>query len=93
MDVISLLSSGIKTMEKLEFVPNSEEGCCFNRGVRDMQCTVMFYVDDLLVTCKDEGTIAEVFEALKAKYHEVQEHMGVYHSYIGISLDFSVSGV
>ena len=57
------------TLEKLELVPNPEEGCCFNRGVSDMQCTVTVYVDDLLVTWKDEATMAGVIEALKAKYH------------------------
>ena len=80
-------------MEKLGFVPNPEEGCCFNRGVGDMQCTVIVYVDDLLVTCKDEETIDGVIKALKAKYFDVQEHKGVKHSYLGMSLDLSVTGV
>ena len=45
------------TLEKLMFVPNPEEGCYFNRAIGDNQCTVIVYVDDLLVTCKDEVTI------------------------------------
>ena len=53
------------TLEGLGFVPNPEEGCCFNRGVGDMQCTVIVYVDDLLVTCKDADTISGVIQALK----------------------------
>ena len=39
-----------------------------------MKCTVLVYVDGLIVTCKDEATIAGVIEALKSKYHEDQEH-------------------
>jgi len=81
------------TLEGLGFVPNPEEGCCFNRGVGDMQCTVIVYVDDLLVTCKDADTISGVIQALKVKYHDVQEHTGVKHSYLGMSLDMSVTGV
>ena len=46
------------------------------------------YVDDLLVTCKD-GLI----KALKTKYHDAQDHMGVKHSYLGMSLDLSAAGV
>ena len=80
-------------LEKLVFVPNPEKGCCFNRGVGDKQCTVLVYVDDLLVTCKDEVTIVGVIKALQAKYFDVQEHTGVRHSYLGIFLDFSVTGV
>ena len=56
------------TLEGLGFISNPEKGCCLNRGVGDMQCTVIVYVDDLLVMCKDETTTAEDIEALKAKY-------------------------
>ena len=49
-----------------------------------MQCTVIVYVDDLLVTCKDEATIAEVIEAVKVKNHDGQEHMRVKCSYLGV---------
>ena len=44
-----------------------------------MQYTVITYVDDLLMACKDEATIAEVIETLKTKYHDAQEHTGVKH--------------
>ena len=54
---------------------------------------MIVYVDDLPVTCKDKTTIAGVIEALKAKYQDVQEHMGVKHSYLGMSLDMSEVGV
>ena len=47
--------------EMMGFIPNPKEGCCFNRGVGDMQCTVIVSVDDLLVTCKDEVTIVGVY--------------------------------
>ena len=58
-----------------------------------MQCTVTMYVGDILVICNDEATIAGVIEALKPKYHDVQEHMGVKHSYLRMSLYMSVAGV
>ena len=77
------------TLERLELAPNPEEGCCSNRGVGDMQCILTAYVDDLLVTCKDEATITGGIEALKALYHNAQEHTGVKPSYpdIGLLLD------
>ena len=52
------------TLKGLRFIPNPEKGCCFNRGVWDMQCTVIIYVDGLLVTCRDEATMDAVIEAL-----------------------------
>ena len=58
-----------------------------------MHCTVIVYVDDLLVTCKDEANIDRVIEVLKVKYFDVQEHTGVKHSYLGMSLDVSEVGI
>ena len=48
-------------------MPKLEEVCCFNREVGDKQCTLIVYVDGLLVTCKDVVTIDGVNKALKAK--------------------------
>ena len=50
-------------------------------------------MDDLLVTRKVKATIVEVIEALKVKYHDVQEHKGVKPSYLGMSLDMSEVGM
>ena len=45
------------------------------------------------MTCKDEATIAGVVEALKAKYHDGQEHTGAENSYLGMSLYLTITGV
>ena len=53
-----------------------------------MQCTMVDYVDDLSMTCKDGATIAGVIEALKAKYlisRDVSRHFrnqGVLYHYV-----------
>ena len=57
-----------------------------------MQCTVIVYVEDLLVKYKDDIAIAAVVEALKVKYHDVQKHTGVKHSYLGMTLNMSEVG-
>ena len=93
-----LLPQNLKgTMEGLEFVPNPEEGCCINHGVEIMQCTVIAFVDELVIVyvviVYDEVTIAGVITALKATYHDAQEHMGVNHLYLGMSLDVGSRGV
>ena len=48
--------------------------------MRDIYHTLIVYVDDQLVTCRDETIIAGVIEALKTKYP-------------GMSLDMSAVGV
>ena len=64
-------------------------GKCLVSGEGNQQCTVVLYVDDLLVTCKDRGTIDATLATLKAKYKDVREHVGTKHSYLGMSMDFT----
>ena len=45
------------------------------------------------MTCKDEVTIAGDVEALKAKYHDIQDYTGVKHSFLGTFLDQYVTGM
>ena len=45
------------------------------------------------MTCKDEVTMNEDIDALKAKYFDVREHTGVTHSYLGMPLDISELGM
>ena len=58
-----------------------------------MLCTMIVHVDDLLATCKDEGIIAGVIEGLKTKYYDVQEHMRVKQSYLGMPIGMSEVGM
>ena len=76
-----------------KFMPDPEEGCCFNRGIGDKQCTAIVYVKDLLVTCKDEVAMVGFIDALKTKYNEVQEHTSVKHSFLGTSLNMTEVGL
>jgi len=82
-----------KSLEELGFRANPEEPCCFNHGVGADQCTIIVFVDDLLVTCRNMDIINDLISKLKAKYHEVQEHTGVHHSYLGMSIDMSKDGI
>jgi hypothetical protein len=53
------------------------------------QCTVVVYVDDLLITCTDQANIDEVLDHVTNKFGELTVHDGLIHSYLGMSFDFS----
>ena len=81
VDSVKLWYQHLKgTLEEVFFIPKPEEGHCLNRGVEDMQCTVIVYIDNPLVTFKDDVTMAGVIEALR-------------RSYLEMSLDMSKVGV
>jgi hypothetical protein len=47
-------------MLKTGFRANEYDQCIFSKGVGNSRCTVIVYVDDLMVICKCEGEITEV---------------------------------
>ena len=56
------------------------------------QCTVVIYVDDLLVTCADLSLIDELETVLKTEFKEITKHDGLVHSYLGMEFDFADPG-
>ena len=80
------------TLEQYGFKMNEADECVFNIVDSKVQCTVVVYVDDLLITCVDEDMIARVQEYLIKTYVNVKCEEGEFHSYLGMNLDFRTRG-
>ena len=74
------------------YVQNAYDPCVFNTIENDVQCTVFFHVDDLMITCVDESVIDHLNERLKARFGTVTTHHGTQHNYLGALFDFSEEG-
>jgi hypothetical protein len=83
------------TLCKMGFLPNPYDPCVFNRdgGQDGHQCTVCLYVDDLLITCRDQATVTAVIEQITGVYRAVTTSVGKQHEYLGMALDFTKRGV
>jgi len=62
------------TLKKLGFRPNPADPCVFNSivvidGV-EKQCTIVVYVDDLMVTCIYQQVIDDIIQKLQIWYNE-----------------------
>jgi hypothetical protein len=64
----------------------------FNKVIDGNQCTIVIYVDDLLITCKSAEAIGCVLDELKQQYNEITIHNGDVHSYLGQTFDWSCPG-
>jgi hypothetical protein len=73
------------------FISNPLDPCIFNKVVRGEQLTVVIYVDDLFITCKDGEAIEEFESLLRFKFKDITVHEGLVHSYLGMTWDFSQS--
>jgi hypothetical protein len=58
-------------------------------SVRGVQCTVAGHVDDLLITCTDQGRIDELVRGMKTTYGVVKTSAGPVVGYLGMTLDMS----
>ena len=78
----------------LGFTTNPYDECVFNQNYAGYgQCTVFVYVDDLLVTCKSQTIIDNLFNALESKYREVKRNHGINHNYLGMTFNFKKDSV
>jgi hypothetical protein len=74
-------------LRDMGFVPNAVDPCVLNKTVRGRQCTILLYVDDLLVTCVDEGTITEVIAQLEQAFEgDVKSCRDKDLSYLGMHI-------
>jgi hypothetical protein len=72
---------------------NPYDNCVLNKTTESGHLlTVVVYVDDTLVTCADESEVDGVIRFLRKKFTTISVHDGPVLSYLGMSLDFSVTG-
>ena len=56
------------------------------------QLTLVQYVDDLLLTCKDAQALDHIIQLLQDTYDQITVNKGKLFSYLGMRLDFSSPG-
>ena len=74
------------------YVQNPYDPCVFNLTRDDVQCTVCFHVDDLMITCVTQSVIEELVEKLTDRFGTIATHYGNQHNYLGALFDFSEDG-
>ena len=78
-------------LKKMELTMNPYDPCVWNKDVDGKQLTVMFHIDDLLITHESDKVVTEFIEKLKGIYGQrdpLNVTRGKFHEYLGMSLDF-----
>ena len=72
---------------------NPYDPCVANKMVDGYQMTVVWHVDDLKVSHKDEAVVDGLIAYLKGKYGDgLVVHDGDVHDYLGVDHDYSEKG-
>lgn len=83
----------VSILTKIGFAPNPHERCVFNMIKDGKQITIAVYVDDLLLTCEVAELLDFITDQEIPKYlDEVKVTKGLVHSFLGMTLDFSLPG-
>lgn len=69
------------------YVRNDYDECLFNKTTSGVQCTVAFHVDDLLITCEDQGMIDDLERMLKSSFAAITVNKGRKHSYLSMNME------
>ena len=80
-------------LESLGYKRNTMDNCVFNSTYDGQQVTVVIYVDDLLITCKDRKGITSLIDQLNKEYQQVKFEMGKSLSYLGIHVSLEKLGI
>jgi len=70
------------------FTPNYYDECIFSITVKDGECTIIVYVDDLLILSNNQDLIESVISHLQRKFGEINVNRGDTHSYLGMEFYF-----
>lgn len=69
------------------FEPNEVDPCVLNKMINGKQCTILLYVDDLLITCVDESAMREVIKQLEDAFEgDVKHSFDKDLSYLGMHI-------
>ena len=83
------LSSSLK---QRGYVINPYDWCVANKYINELQCSIVWHVDDLKISHQDTAVVDEVIASLRAKYGKIGKmtvRRGKKHDYLGMTLDFS----
>ena len=80
------------TLQNNGFTANPRDLCIFNKDVRGNQFTIVVYVDDLKMTCRDKTAVLEMEQILRNVYGQFRTTQGPLVSYLGLTWDYSEAG-
>ena len=74
------------------FKPNHYDHCTMNKIVNGKQLTVVWHVDDLKISHKEQAVVEAFIDDLNSVYgtkEEVSVNIGKVHDYLGMTIDYS----
>jgi hypothetical protein len=75
-------------LRDMGFTHNAVDKCVMNQTINGKQCTLVIYVDDILVLSQDDASLEYVIGGLKGAFKEVTTEKSDDFSYLGMRIRF-----
>ena len=75
-----------EVLEKEGFKLNSYNKCVANKEINGEQCTISWYVDDNVITHKDESVLKNVFGKICKIFGNMDLNTGDTHDFLGMKI-------
>ena len=82
----------VKTLTDNGFVMNEYDKCVFNKTINGSQCTILFHVDDFLITSVSSEALDQVENIFRKAFEKITVKTGQVHSFLGMTFDFTIDG-
>ena len=80
------------SLTKMGFKPNPEDKCVWNAVIDGEGVTIVFHVDDQMVTCKSQAVLDKIKDYFKPRFPGMTVHTGPVLEFLGMLFDFSLAG-
>ena len=80
---------------KWGFELNPYDSCVANKDINGKQCTILWHVDDLKISHIDANVVTDVIKLLESEFGKeasLTKTRGKLHDYLGMTIDFSITG-
>ena len=79
-------------IKDLKFTLNPYDSCVANKMIEGNQCTIVWHVDDLKISHRDEKVVNDVITQLEEKYGKMSMTIGRKHKYVGMNIIYNLDG-
>ena len=77
------------TLHDLGFILNPYDPCVANTQIKGSQCTIVWYVDDIKISHKDQTVVNDIIQCIEAKFGPMTKTQGDDHEFLGMKLHFN----
>ena len=80
------------TLQEMGFELNPYDRCVANKVINGHQCTIIWYIDDLKISHKNQSVVMDIVKQLESKFGDLQIPTGPKYDFLGVNFEIMKNG-